>query len=107
SFIDLIITPGAASWDANDGTRLNATIILNQPEPCPILLSPMERLSPGSIRVAITNQPNRMFVIQTSSNLTHWVSLLTNAVSVPVVRYVETNIFSSPRRFYRVEVRDP
>jgi hypothetical protein len=107
SLIDLIITPGSASWDANDGTRLSATIILNQAEPCPILLSPVERMSPGSIRVAITNQPNKIFVIQASSNLTDWVSVLTNAVSVPVVRYIETNIFSSPRRFYRVEVRDP
>jgi len=107
SIIDLIITPSSASSDANDGTRLTATIILNETEPGPILISPVEKLSSASILVAITNRPSKLFVIQTSSNLTSWVSLLTNAASVPVVRYVEPNIFSSPRRFYRVEVRDP
>jgi hypothetical protein len=107
SIIDLIITPGAASWDGNDGTRFTATIILNEPEPSPILISSVERLSPNSIGVAITNRPNKLFVFQTSSNLTSWASVFTNASSVPVVRYVEPNIFSFPRRFYRVEVRDP
>jgi hypothetical protein len=107
SIIDLIITPGSASWDANDGTRLTTTIILNEPEPSPILISPAEKLSPNSFSISITNRPNKLFVIQTSSNLTSWVSVFTNAASVPVVRYVEPNILSSPRRFYRVEVRDP
>jgi hypothetical protein len=105
SVIDFIITPGGASWDGNDGTRLTATIILNEAEPSPIALSPVEKVSAGSIRVAITNRPNRVFVIQASSNLTDWVGVLTNTTSVPVVRYVEPNIFSKPRRFYRVEIR--
>jgi hypothetical protein len=105
SVIDFIITPGGASWDGNDGTRLTATIILNEAEPSPIALSPVERVSASSIRVAITNRPNQVFVIQASSNLIDWVSVLTNTTSVPVVRYVEPNIFAFPRRFYRVEVR--
>jgi hypothetical protein len=107
SVIDFIITPGANSWDGNDGTRFTATIILNETEPGPILISPVERLSASSIRVAITNRPNKVFVIQASSDLIGWSSVLTNTTSVPVVRYVEPNIFSAPRRLYRVEVRDP
>jgi hypothetical protein len=105
SVIDFMITPGPASSDGNDGTRLTATIILNESEPSPILISPVERLSASSIRVAVTNRPNQVFVIQTSSNLTDWVGVLTNTTPVPVVRYTEPNIFSSARRFYRVEVR--
>jgi hypothetical protein len=105
SVVDLILTPGPASWDANDGTRLTATMILNESEPSPILMSAVERLSASSIRVAITNRPNRTIVIQASTNLTDWVGVLTNTASVPVVRYVEPNIFSFPRRFYRAEVR--
>jgi len=105
SVIDFIMTPGGASWDANDGTRFTATIILKEQEPSPIALSPVERVSAGSIRVAITNRPNQILVIQASTNLRDWVGVLTNTTSVPVVGYVEPNFFALPRRFYRVEAR--
>jgi hypothetical protein len=105
SVIDFIITPGAASADGNDGTRLTATIILNESEPSPVRISPVERVSASAVRIAITNRPNQVFVIQASSNLTDWVNVLTNTTSVPVLRYVESDVLSSARRFYRVEVR--
>ena len=107
SVVDFIITPGPAANDQIDGTRFSGTIILKEPVPSSLRLSPLERLSASSIRVAITNRPNTVFLFQVSSNLANWVTVATNTLPVPIARYVDTNVLSSSSRFYRVEAKSP
>jgi hypothetical protein len=107
SVVDFIVTPGPAANDQIDGTRFSGTIILKEPVPSPLRLSPLERLPESSMRIAITNRPNTVFLFQMSSNLAHWVTVATNTLPIPIARYVETNVLSSRSRFYRVEARSP
>ena len=107
SVVDFIITPGPAANDQIDGTRFSGTIILKEPVPSPLRLNPLERLSASSIRIAITNRPNTVFLFQVSSNLPNWVTVATNTLPVPIARYVDTNVLSSRSRFYRVEAKSP
>ena len=107
SVVDFIITPGPAGQDSIDGTRFSGTIILREPVPSPLRLNPVERLSKSSIRISITNRPSTVFLFQLSSDLASWVTVATNTLPVPIVRYVDTNVLSSSSRFYRVEAKSP
>ena len=107
SIVEFVITPGPAANDQIDGTRFSGTIILKEPVPSPLQLSPVERLSESSVRISITNRPNTVYLIQVSSNLASWITVATNTLPIPIVRLVDTNVLSLSSRFYRVESKSP
>jgi hypothetical protein len=62
------------------------------------------RLSPagGNFSFSLKGTPLLVFVIQSSTNLKDWVSLVTNSLSTGYYQYTEPAAPASPARFYRV-----
>jgi hypothetical protein len=56
----------------------------------------------GNVYFAITGLTNK-FVVQVSTNLSNWVSLVTNPAPVYQTNYIDTRSTNFSKRFYRIE----
>ena len=56
----------------------------------------------GCMQITVTNQANRTYVIEASTNLTDWVPVATNSPSTKSFNYADTNTAVGPMRIYRI-----
>jgi hypothetical protein len=54
--------------------------------------------SPGQIGFTVNGAASSQYVVQASTDLIHWVALLTNTATF---NFVDSNTAQFPRRFYR------
>lgn len=102
-------TAGAES-DLTDIAYLNgqfmlvgshAMVLLSQPvTPAQIVTTSITKLPGAGLQFSVTGQPGRVLDIQTSSNLTHWTSLLIRSNSTGTTE-INDSTPSAEHRFYR------
>lgn len=57
--------------------------------------------SDGQFHLTVTGQPNVVYVVQASTNLTSWVSLSTNTSPTGTFTFIDTTTPAPQQRFYR------
>ena len=57
--------------------------------------------SDGHFQLTVTGQPNTMYVVQASTNLTSWVPLSTNTSTTGTFTFIDTTTPAPEQRFYR------
>jgi hypothetical protein len=77
-------------------------VVRLNPDP-PVKLSPPQPLANGAMRLDLSALPGRSYVLQATTDFTHWVSLGTNAVMTPTPRpMIDSEAAMYRQRFYRV-----
>jgi spore coat protein CotH len=81
------------------GTHVSRTILLSvKPTRVAVGYGP----GPGALEITVSGQSNFTYVIEVSSNLVHWVAIVTNATGTNGFwKHVEEINASIPYRFYR------
>ena len=94
--------------DANGSGGLDAAFIDNiylpLDKPNPIGTKPLLsllRLSNGSMQLTLQVQPSVPYVIQSTANLTNWVSVWTNTPSGSSFQWIDADSLTQTKRFYR------
>jgi uncharacterized delta-60 repeat protein len=72
-----------------------------------IKLSPPTRLPNNEVRVTITSQPGKSYVLQASSNLVDWVLLGTNTAAGYSLDFQDAAAMNFSRRFYQALLLSP
>jgi hypothetical protein len=57
--------------------------------------------SGGYFQLTVTGQPNAVYVVQASTNLTSWVSLSTNTSATGTFTFIDPTTPAPQQRFYR------
>ena len=65
-------------------------------------LGPIVLLPSGSVQVMVTGLVAQIYSLQTSSNLTDWLTFTNFTLSSPYEQFVDPSGGNLPRRFYRV-----
>jgi hypothetical protein len=73
----------------------------NPPPTAPAVLRPPVFSFDGSLELSLTGTPGRSYVLQTSTNLLHWLSLLTNTAGFDGQLVLELPAMPDPTRFFR------
>jgi len=86
-----------SSEDIVFGAELEAIV----PLPLPVRFNPPQIVSTGVLRLSFNGQLNRVYEIESSTDLSSWTPFMThtNRSALPV--RIEIPVNSSPRRFYR------
>ena len=58
-------------------------------------------LSGGYFQLTVTGQPNTLYVVQASTDLTSWVPLSTNSSATGTFTFTDTTAPAPQQRFYR------
>jgi alpha-tubulin suppressor-like RCC1 family protein len=89
----------------------NGVVVSSQPVPVTILAStnlPHVHLggtnSATGNEIVVTGQPNGVYRIESSTNLVDWTALATSFSTNGVIRFIDPQAGTSPRRFYRTLV---
>jgi hypothetical protein len=85
----------------NGGSKATNALTIGVVTPVPITLGAAQRLSPTSFQFSYTATVGLGYVIQRSSDLTHWANLSTNTATVNSIIFQDTAATSNPA-FYRV-----
>jgi hypothetical protein len=65
------------------------------------------RTPDGNVRVQVTGEANASFALEVSGDLVNWEPLATiEADGTGVAEFIEEEVSTYPRRFYRVNVED-
>lgn len=89
------------------GKQADLNLANNSAQTVTAVIQPVPAVLSGSyasnhFHLVVTAEPNLVYVIQASSNLTSWVSLSTNTASTAgVIKYTDPSSPSPNRRFYR------
>jgi hypothetical protein len=59
--------------------------------------SPLMEPDKGVLRLGLTVEPGQGYVLQTSTDLTDWVSIRTNPASSPTIVFEHTRLFAALR----------
>ena len=68
----------------------------------PPVLSQIDRVPSGHVRLLFVGSIGGGYILQASTNLLDWSGVLTNQPFAGVFEYVEKNVMQTPYRFYRV-----
>ncbi len=95
-----VLTTATAQSDTPDPNPDNdsVSIVSNVAYPPAPILSAIVGGSGGGFQLTITNSPGQSVIIQASTNLLSWVSILTNTEPFTFTNFDSTNF---PQRFYR------
>jgi hypothetical protein len=85
----------------NSGSKATNSLTIAVVTPVPITLSAAQKLSPTSFQFSYTATVGLSYVIQRSSDLTHWADLSTNTAAANSIIFQDTAATSNPA-FYRV-----
>jgi hypothetical protein len=80
----------------------NATAVtpLRQ-NPGAIFARPVNLLADGSLQFFLPSYPDQSYLIQATTNFTHWMNLYTNAATASFLESMDTGAAQHPFRFYR------
>ena len=88
----------AGGWSLNIATLSPVNAALSGQ----LRLDPAAVQSNGAFTLTLTGQPGKSYVIQASTDLVSWTSVVTNATSFGgTLQFTDTNVVSFPYRFYR------
>ena len=91
-------TAGPAETRRPGSERLRSSVLT----PAPAILS--GSFVNGQFRLTVTAEPGLAYAIQISTNLTSWVSLVTNTASPGgTIKFTDTSSPTPQRRFYRTK----
>ncbi len=85
------------SEDAVFGVEVDAII----PHPTPISFSSIKSLSGRRVQLGLPGQAGRTYLIETSTNLFHWESMLTLTNTTGAPLFLTLSNTNAPTRFYR------
>lgn len=85
----------------NGGSKATNSLTVSVVTPAPIRLNAMQRLSPGSFQFNYSASIGLRYVVQRSSDLTHWTDLSTNTAAAGSITFQDTSASPNPA-FYRV-----
>lgn len=85
----------------NSGSRATNALTISVITPAPIALSAAQRLSPTSFQFSYSATIGLRYVVQRSTDLSHWVDLSTNTATASPIVFRDTGASADPA-FYRV-----
>jgi len=71
----------------------------------PLQLLNVQKTVTGSLQMELIGRPQTNYVLQASSNLVTWISLVTNSSTNGIITFTDSNFITHPKRFYRGRVR--
>jgi len=93
------VTSDAIDLFPNDNASVISTTVL---DPAGVSLTASYINTNGTLRIILLGQPGQDYAIQSSTNLTSWISVSTNtAAGNGTVIYTEASITNPTRKFYR------
>jgi hypothetical protein len=88
-----LLAQTAVTLDANTVT---VALVLEGPS-----FGSITRVANGTVTLVITNTPNLLLTLQTSTNLTDWTTLATPTPTVSPYTYIDSTASAAATRFYR------
>jgi hypothetical protein len=86
---------------AQTAVTLEANTITVSPVLQPPIFGSINRAANGSVTLVITNTPNLVLTLQTSTNLMDWTTLDTPTPTVSPYTYIDSTASAATTRFYR------
>lgn len=88
--------------DGTGGTQGAITLNLSTPPPPAVSLNGHQVDSNNAFRLTFHGVPGQRSVVEVSTNLTHWTSLITNIYTTGQMQFDDPDAANSSIRFYRV-----
>lgn len=88
--------------DGTGGTQGAITLNLSTPLPPAVSLNGYHDFSNNVIRLVFNGVPGQHSVVEASTNLKHWICLITNSYTIGQMQFYDPDAASFPHRFYRV-----
>ncbi len=84
------------------GTNQTATLtITDDTNSVPLRFTSISPVSGDQMRLTLSGQAGRAYVLQATTNVSNWVSIKTNTATNSVFDFFDTGVTSFQRRFYR------
>ena len=73
----------------------------------PPMIRRITYLADNQVELSILNEPNRIYIVETSTNTIDWAPVATNLTQTSLYNFVDPNPANTTRRFYRVRQMTP
>ena len=84
------------------GTNQTATLtITDDTNSVPLRFTSISPVSGNQLRLTLSGQAGRAYVLQATTNVSNWISIKTNTATNSVFDFFDTGVTSFQRRFYR------
>jgi len=83
-------------------SRKTATLtIIDNTNSVPIQFTAVSLVSADQVRLTLSTQTGRPYVLQATTNFPNWVSIQTNTATTNFLQFFDNGVLGSRQRFYR------